>query len=135
LPPLIEPGVPTLVVVDDAESVDDDRNVLNELVSVHGADVTVVAAGRAEVLRGLFNHWTKTLRRSKLGVLLRPNPDLDGELLGVALPRRTAVAMTVGRGYLVNSGEYELVQVAEPSAPDSTSDRSGGSPSGRRPSA
>jgi hypothetical protein len=30
------------------------------------------------------------------------------------LPRRLPVAMTVGRGFLVNSGEVEIVQVARP---------------------
>ena len=46
-------------------------------------------------------------------MLLRPDPDLDGDLLGARLPRRTPVAMGVpGRGYVVNSGDITLAQLA-----------------------
>ena len=72
----------------------------------------VVAAGRADVLRGLYHHWTRTVRRSRLGVLLRPDVDLDGELLGVTLPRRSSAPWVDGRGYLVVDGTASLVQVA-----------------------
>jgi S-DNA-T family DNA segregation ATPase FtsK/SpoIIIE len=50
-------------------------------------------------------------------VLLQPNVDYDGELLGVTLPRRSPVAMTVGRGYLANGGAVDLLQAAGPKAP------------------
>ncbi|HEY0409090.1 MAG TPA: hypothetical protein VGE42_02375, partial [Candidatus Dormibacteraeota bacterium] len=55
------------------------------------------------------------IRRSKLGLLLRPG-ELDGELLGAALPRRQWVAARVGRGYLVDNGTVELAQVAADAA-------------------
>ncbi|MGH9244762.1 MAG: FtsK/SpoIIIE domain-containing protein [Acidimicrobiales bacterium] len=112
--PLLTLERPTLVLVDDAEAVDDANNVLAGLLGSHKPNLLVVAAGRSESLRGMFSHWSRTLRRSKLGVLLRPNTDLDGELLGVTLPRRVPVAMTVGRGFLVNSGEMEIIQLAHP---------------------
>ena len=84
-------GVPAFLFVDDADTVDDADAVLASLVG----DATgghVVAAGRAEVLRGLYTHWTRTLRRSRTGLLLCPHPDLDGELLGAALPAATGCA-------------------------------------------
>jgi S-DNA-T family DNA segregation ATPase FtsK/SpoIIIE len=109
--PVVDLGRPTLLVVDDAEAIEDQANVLNGLLAAHEANLFIIVAGRAESLRGMFSHWTRALRRSKLGVLLRPNTDLDGELLGVALPRRLPVAMIVGRGFLVNSGEMELIQM------------------------
>ena len=56
----------------------------------------------------------RPLRRSKLGVLLRPDIDLDGDILGVTLPRRAPVAMVPGRGYVAAGGEADLVQVALP---------------------
>ena len=40
----------------------------------------------------------------------------SGELLGVTLPRRAPVAMTVGRGYVSTSGTLDLLQAAGPSA-------------------
>ena len=52
-------------------------------------DVVVVAAGRADALRGLYSHWTRTVRAGRVGLLLQPDVDLDGDLLSVRLPRRT----------------------------------------------
>jgi hypothetical protein len=45
-----------------------------------------------------------------------PDVLIDGGLLGVALPRRQAVPMRPGRGYLVQAGSLELVQTATPSS-------------------
>ena len=109
---LLDPGRPTMLLIDDAEAVDDPTHVLAGLLGAQRGNLFVVAAGRSDSLRGSFSHWSRSLRRSKLGVLLRPNLDLDGELLGVNLPRRVPVAMPVGRGFLVNSGDVEIVQLA-----------------------
>jgi S-DNA-T family DNA segregation ATPase FtsK/SpoIIIE len=46
--------------------------------------------------------------------MLRPDVDLDGDIFGTRLPRRSPVAMVAGRGYLAASGDVELVQVARP---------------------
>ncbi|MCU1540303.1 MAG: cell division protein FtsK, partial [Arthrobacter sp.] len=70
----------------------------------------VIAAGRSADLRGLYSHWTKTLRKSRLGVLLQPDVDYDGELLGAVLPRRAPVALTAGRGYIAVGGQLALFQ-------------------------
>ena len=48
------------------------------------------------------------------GLLLQPNLDIDGDLLGAVLPRRSIVAIGPGRGYVINDGAAELVQVARP---------------------
>ena len=54
------------------------------------------------------------MARAKSGVLLRPNVDMDGDLLGTVLPRRPPVSMAVpGRGYIVVNGEARIVQVAQ----------------------
>jgi S-DNA-T family DNA segregation ATPase FtsK/SpoIIIE len=99
---------PALVLVDDADTVDElDLRELRD--GVH-----VVAAGRTDVLRGAYGHWTRAVRRSRVGLLLRPHLDLDGDLLGAALPRRVSVPMTPGRGFLVVDGAARLVQVALP---------------------
>jgi S-DNA-T family DNA segregation ATPase FtsK/SpoIIIE len=73
-----------------------------------------VAAGRNDGVRTGYSHWTRPLRRSKLGVLLRPDVDLDGDILGASIPRRAPVAMVAGRGYLAAGGDVELVQVGVP---------------------
>jgi S-DNA-T family DNA segregation ATPase FtsK/SpoIIIE len=102
-----------VLLVDDAERVDDD-GTLAALVAAAGPRVHVVAAGRPDVVRSLYGHWTAAVRRSRLGLLLQPDIDVDGDLLGTVLPRRQPVAPTPGRGYLVIEGRPEMVQVAAP---------------------
>ncbi len=118
LMPLLDDAASTgrraLVLVDDAESLDDSGGVLERLSTSELPGLLFVAAGRNDGIRTGYSHWTRPLRRSKLGVLLRPDVDLDGDILGASLPRRAPVAMVPGRGYVVNSGEAELIQVALP---------------------
>ncbi|MGH9209960.1 MAG: FtsK/SpoIIIE domain-containing protein [Acidimicrobiales bacterium] len=103
-----------LVVLDDAEAIDDVGGVLDRLSSTDRPDLLFVAAGRNDGIRTGYSHWSRPLRRSKLGVLLRPDVDLDGDILGTKLPRRAPVGMVAGRGYAVNSGDVELIQMAVP---------------------
>ncbi|MGH8909742.1 MAG: hypothetical protein ACRD0K_25435, partial [Egibacteraceae bacterium] len=91
---------------------DDVAGAVDRLLRRLLPDVRVIAAGRADVLRSAYGHWTQTVRRSGAGVLLRPDTDLDGDLLGVRLPRLAPVPVTAARGWLVNSGEAEFVQAA-----------------------
>jgi DNA segregation ATPase FtsK/SpoIIIE, S-DNA-T family len=100
--------------VDDAESVDDVGGVLDKLSTSDRPELLFVAAGRNDGVRTGYSHWTRPLRRSKLGIMLRPDVDLDGDIFGTRLPRRSPVAMVAGRGYLAASGDVELVQVALP---------------------
>jgi S-DNA-T family DNA segregation ATPase FtsK/SpoIIIE len=105
---------PTFVLVDDAEGLDDMTGTLERLAGDGLPALHIVAAGRAEVVRGLYNHWTKIVRRSRLGVLLRPNLDLDGDLLGTTLPRRVGVPLVPGRGFVVVDGAPRLAHLALP---------------------
>lgn len=105
---------PTVVLVDDADLLDDDGGVLAGLVATAPDGVNVVAAARADAVRSRYDHWLRAVRRSRLGLLLQPDLDLDGDLLGTSLPRRLGVAPAPGRGFLVVDGEAVLVQVAVP---------------------
>ncbi|HMJ76251.1 MAG TPA: FtsK/SpoIIIE domain-containing protein [Iamia sp.] len=111
LAPALEGEGPVLLLVDDVEAVDPDGKVMPEVLG--RPDVVVLCAGRADTLRGLYSHWTRTVRQSRAGVLLQPDIDLDGDLLAVRLPRRTTTAIGPGRGYLCSGGEVDLVQVAQ----------------------
>ncbi|MDQ0093802.1 FtsK/SpoIIIE domain-containing protein [Paeniglutamicibacter psychrophenolicus] len=106
---------PVVLLVDDAERFEDSDQSLANLLS-SSAQVCVIAAGRSADLRGLYAHWTKTLRKSRCGVLLVPDVDYDGELLGVTLPRRAPVAVTPGRGYLCVGGVPAFIQSMGPEA-------------------
>ena len=103
---------PVVVLIDDADGIDDVDGAVAGLLGAR-PDLHVVAAARADSLRSLYGHWTQEVRKSKVGVLLRPSIDYDGDLVGANLPRRAPVQMTVGRGYLAHNGELDIVQVAQ----------------------
>jgi DNA segregation ATPase FtsK/SpoIIIE, S-DNA-T family len=104
---------PQLLLIDDAEVVDDPMRALSELFSAPLATLHVVVAGRIDALRGL-GHWSGGARRSRTGLILQPDLTVDGQLLGVTLPRRPAPPARPGCGYRVHPGGFELVQVAVP---------------------
>ena len=91
---------------------DDQGGVLAGLLAAPRSDLIVVAAGRNDGLRGPYGTWLRRVRMSRAGLLLQPDVEADGDLLGVRLPRRPLVVMRPGRGYLVESGSIEVVQVA-----------------------
>ncbi|HEY1282267.1 MAG TPA: FtsK/SpoIIIE domain-containing protein, partial [Acidimicrobiales bacterium] len=99
----------SIVLVDDAELVTDDGTLAAVLARV---DRHLVAAVHPDVLRSSFGHWAHAVRRSRLGVVLQPDVDVDGDLLGAVLPRRQVVPTRPGCGYLVVDGRAELVQLA-----------------------
>lgn len=105
-------NTPTLVLVDDADTYDD-GGPLAAVLADAPAHVRIVAAGRPDRLRGLFRHWTGDVRRSRLGLLLRPD-DTDGELLGVRLPVRLAPMRHPGRGVAVTEHGWQVVQAVAP---------------------
>jgi len=90
----------------------DEDGAIASLLDRRRPDLHVMAAGRNEALRSLYSHWTRTVRQSRAALLLKPDVDLDGDLAGLTLPRRTTVALTTGRGYLVCGGELDIIQVA-----------------------
>ncbi|MGW7526534.1 FtsK/SpoIIIE domain-containing protein [Streptomyces sp. NPDC054783] len=105
------PG-PTLLLVDDADTVEDDLGVLDRWLSTPGPGHHLVAAGRADALRRTYGHWTQRARDSRCGILLVPDHDLDGDLLGTTLPRHDRLAPLPGRGYLVTDGIATGLHVA-----------------------
>lgn len=109
-----EAAPPQLVLVDDAEGVDDGDGAMAALLAQRRPDLHVVAAGRADALRTMYGHWSTEVRRSRQGVALRPQVDFDGELWQTLLPRHGPSQFCVGRGYLVCEGQAELLQVAQP---------------------
>jgi S-DNA-T family DNA segregation ATPase FtsK/SpoIIIE len=100
-----------LLLIDDAEAIDDGRRLLTDLLSAPASGVHALIGGRAETFRAL-GHWSAGARRSRTGLLLAPDLQMDGALLGAALPRRPAPPARPGCGYLVHPAGYELVQVA-----------------------
>ena len=109
---LLAPERPSLLVVDDAELVDDPDGAL-AAVATRGRAV-ILAAARPDALRQAYGHWTAVVRRSRMGLVATGGSDLDGDLLGAVLPRRTPIAPRPGLMWLVDGGRSRLVQVAQP---------------------
>jgi DNA segregation ATPase FtsK/SpoIIIE, S-DNA-T family len=117
------PSAPTLLLVDDSETFVDspagDR--LTSWVRAVDAPLAAVVAGRCDDLATTYRGVAAEVRRSHCGILLRPGP-VDGELLGVRLPRRPSNGPP-GRGVVVgdpswgplfDDGEPVPIQVAAP---------------------
>ena len=104
-------GPPTLVLIDDAETVPDPDGTLKALAAEPRPGLHIVAAGRADRLRTAYGHWTAEIRFSRTGVLLQPTP-LDGDLFTIQLPTRPTLPTIPGRGYLIQNGHPTVIQIA-----------------------
>jgi S-DNA-T family DNA segregation ATPase FtsK/SpoIIIE len=103
-----------IILADDVDTAEDTSGALEQLLKRPDVAVTVIAAGRADTLRRTYGHWTQQVRESRCGVLLVPDYDLDGDLLGVTLPRLNRLAAIPGRGFLAVAGSCEGIQLALP---------------------
>jgi S-DNA-T family DNA segregation ATPase FtsK/SpoIIIE len=108
-------GAPVVVVIDDGEELAESLAASSlETIVRRGRDldVRVVCACERQAAQRAFGGWLRELRKEEHGLLLAPDADVDGDLLAVRLPRRTNPVFPPGRGYLVERGAIELVQVA-----------------------
>jgi S-DNA-T family DNA segregation ATPase FtsK/SpoIIIE len=104
-----------VVVIDDAEELaEGPGGIALETLVRRGRDhdVRLIVAVERQAAQRAFAGWLRELRKEEHGLLLDPDPDVDGDLLGTRLPRRSSQVLPAGRGYLVRRGAIELVQVA-----------------------
>ncbi len=109
------PQTRTLLLVDDCERYADEPagEALTSWLRDPGAALAAVVAGRTEDLATSYRGLGAQVRRTNCGLLLRPGP-LDGELLGVRLPRRPSCGPP-GRGVLVGDPQWgPLFEDGEP---------------------
>ena len=102
---------PTLVLIDDAETVPDPDGTLKSLAADCRPGLHIVATGRTDRLRTAYGHWTAEIRFSRTGVFLQPTP-LDGDLFTIQLPTRPTLPTIPGRGYLIQNGHPSIIQIA-----------------------
>ena len=114
---------PILVVIDDAERFDDHDGLLREVIGGAFPHVTVAIAAGLDAVRSSYGHWTRDIARSRCGIILTAASEIDGDLLGVTLPRRTLVPARPGLGWLVDGSGHRLVQVAIDDPGNSVDDR------------
>jgi S-DNA-T family DNA segregation ATPase FtsK/SpoIIIE len=108
---------PLAVVVDDAELVTDTpaASVLDRYMRTARDDGHLIAiAGTTDDLSVGFRGFVVDARRARTGVLLSPRSPLDGEALGIRLPRDTGGRWPPGRGLLVSRGAASPLQLALP---------------------
>lgn len=125
LEPLLTGGaaVPRVFVVDDAELLRDceAKDWLRAwLRRLPGSGQGLVIGGNAAELGSGLTGWQVDARRNRCGALLSPQQIIDGDLVGVRLPR-SAVGGPVRPGRaLVHLGDAALVTVQIPTAPQVT---------------
>ena len=101
-----------VVIVDDADRIDVESGPLLDLAKNAPALVTLIVAVRSSAVRQAYGHWTRFVRASGTGILLLPDNAVDGDILGVRLPRSERLDPVPGRGYLVSNGEAHAIHVA-----------------------
>jgi S-DNA-T family DNA segregation ATPase FtsK/SpoIIIE len=110
-------GTPLAVVVDDAELVTDTpaAGVLDRFMrAARDRGHIMAVAGTTDDLSIGFRGFIVDARRARTGVLLTPRSALDGEALGIRLPRDTGGRWPPGRGLLVSRGVACPLQLALP---------------------
>ncbi|MEU5867045.1 FtsK/SpoIIIE domain-containing protein [Nonomuraea sp. NPDC047529] len=75
----------------------------------------VIGAGNVDDLDSMYSGPVVAMKRTRSGLLLRPNQPGQGDLFGVQLPRSVATGIgPPGRALLFRGGTWERVQVAVP---------------------
>jgi DNA segregation ATPase FtsK/SpoIIIE, S-DNA-T family len=108
----VDDGRSTLLVVDDADRVTDSDGMIAAVLEGTVPRVTIAAAARMEAVRSAYGHWTREITRSRCGLVLTSFGEIDGELLGVTLPRRMSIPPRPGLAWLIDGQGHRLVQVA-----------------------
>ena len=111
---LLGAGRRVLVLCDDVDAWDDPASeALADLVRAEReGPLRVVVASDNRSAQRAYAGLVPEVRKSKQGVLLSPDIELDGDVLGVRLRAPLEPVGAAGRGFLVSRGVAELVQIA-----------------------
>ena len=106
-------GRPVVLVIDDGEELADGSLPELDWIAQRGPEqgLRILVGAETQALQRAFGGWIPLVLRERHGLLLDPDPAVDGTIVGVQLPRRRS-AWPAGRAYLVRRGVTELVQVA-----------------------
>jgi hypothetical protein len=110
-----KPPDPILIVLDDADALSEGSvaTAIEILVNnARDANAIVLAAMSTRQAARAYSGWVQAMRQPRLGFILHPDEDLDGDVFQNRLPRRAGMATPPGRGYLVQGNAIRLVQVA-----------------------
>jgi S-DNA-T family DNA segregation ATPase FtsK/SpoIIIE len=104
---------PLLVLVDDAEAVsrsEADEAITNAWKAAAPGTMALAVAGAMEEMKTELKGVVAGARKSRTGLLFSPGA-LDGELVGIRLPRNLVGKAAAGRAILGRFGEPTVVQV------------------------
>ena len=105
---------PLVVIVDDAEAFarsEADEALREWLRDTTPGQVAVVVGGNLEDIRSEMRGVVAEAKKPKAGLLLSPGSSMDGDLVGIRLPKNLTGRMPPGRGILAMHGEVTVVQV------------------------
>lgn len=117
LAPHLDPdGRPVVLIVDDGEMVMDAPAKLWLRAYIRTAvdhQRGLILAGSASEVGAGFSGWQVDVKKNRRGALLSPQNSLDGDLVGVRLPRSNVTSrVTPGRAFVhLGSGELMTVQI------------------------
>jgi S-DNA-T family DNA segregation ATPase FtsK/SpoIIIE len=103
-----------VLVVDDGDELADGSHPELDWIAQRGPEhgVRILVGLERHAAQRAYTGWLFHVLRDRHGLLLDPDPAVDGTIVGgVQLPRRRS-AWPAGRAYLVRRGVIELVQVA-----------------------
>jgi S-DNA-T family DNA segregation ATPase FtsK/SpoIIIE len=111
---LLRAGRALVLVCDDADEYSDPLSAALERQALRGreAPLRVIAASDNRAALRSYAGLLPEVRRGKQGLLLAPEVDVDGDILGVRLRASVESMSGPGRGFAVHNGVFELVQVA-----------------------
>jgi S-DNA-T family DNA segregation ATPase FtsK/SpoIIIE len=101
------------VIVDDCEDLADggfSLSIENVMRSAR-QKLHVVAAGDPGAFTRAYSGWLAEVKKPKSGILFKPDPQADGEILGVKLRILPGQTFPPGRGFLCQDREAIQVQV------------------------
>jgi S-DNA-T family DNA segregation ATPase FtsK/SpoIIIE len=108
-------GGPRLVlVIDDADELAEqlDAPELLKVLRRRSSGLWIILAVETDIARS-WHEGFKAIRKHRHGLLLRPDVNADGDILGARLPRFSAVPDAAGRGYLIRGEALDLIQVGK----------------------
>jgi hypothetical protein len=105
---------PLVIIVDDAEAFarsDADEALRDWLRDTAPGQAAVVVGGNLEDVRGEMRGVVAEAKKPKAALLLSPGSSMDGDLVGIRLPKKLTGRMPPGRGIFPAQGDMTVVQV------------------------
>jgi S-DNA-T family DNA segregation ATPase FtsK/SpoIIIE len=105
---------PVVIIVDDAEAFarsEADEALRDWLRDAPPGQATVVVGGNLEDVRSEMRGVVAEAKKPKAALLLSPGSSMDGDIVGIRLPKNLTGRMPAGRGIFAVHGEATVVQV------------------------